>query len=459
MREELELESESYFSSPHFVDSLLMFLVNDREFLKEAGHLLTAEDFQKRNKHEGNEQQTVARMSLEFWQRYREPLGKMLRVECREMARHAGMSEDNKKRLFEYAEHLTNGHKRVAATAMLERVRKYKVEHKLALAMQQMSERIRKGTLTQDEFLKIARDASQVEKEIGRPIDIFEDRELERRISRRALQRRRQRYPVLLIDPLDRMVRMIARGHLGLLMAPWKRGKTMFFVWLALSYALQGYNVLFFELEDPKEDMEDRFDAAITALPLSRLGEVPTKLRDRFQHYKRLVRSRIKVVDGTDGATTIGGVESVWEQERNRGVTFDAIIIDYDDEVRPQRKQQERRMEFADIYRDYRSFLGRHSLLGWIATQTNKKSDDLRAISGKHIAEDISKIRKASMALALGQGDWGKDSIYGFVAAHRYDVQYVGANFLTDKDRGLIYDRDRTLAQEKLEREKKEATE
>jgi hypothetical protein len=83
----------------------------------------------------------------------------------------------------------------------------------------------------------------------------------------------------------------------------------------------------------------------------------------------------------------------------------------------------------------------------------------MKIISGKYIAEDISKIRKASFALSLGQGEWGDDSIFLWVAAHRYDRQHVGGNILTNKEKSLFYDREKTLEREKIEQAKKEDVE
>jgi hypothetical protein len=455
-----EVKGASLYSDPHFADSLLQFLVHDREFLQQAGHLVTADDFSKRSQKEGNERQVVARMALDFYNRYREPLGKMLVVECQDFLKKSKLSPDNKQRLTDYAASLCNGHKRVAPDAMLGRVRQYRTEHRLSLAMQQMMDLIENGVLTTDQFLTLARKAVEdVGPEPGHPVDIFSNKQLESRIARRLLQRRRQRFPVLLIDPIDRMVRIIARKHLGLVMAPYGRGKSLFLIWLALAYTLQGWNTLFFTLEDPQEDVEDRFDAAITSLPLSRLADIPDKVRIRFQRYKKLLRARLKVIDGTDGSMTIGAMENIREQERNRGFTSDVTIVDYDDEIRPANRRTERRMEFSDIYKDYRAYLARIDNIGWTASQTGRQTGEMKIIRGKHIAEDISKLRKASMAMSLGQGEWGPQSIFVWVEKHRYDMEHVGANIVTDKDRMLFYDRDKTLAREKVERERKESAE
>lgn len=454
-------KEDSFLNDPHFQDVLLGFLIHDREFCKTASHMLVREDFKGIDKGSGNERMAVAGLAIDFYNRYRQPVGKMLKVELIEYARKTGWKEANKTRLLEYGDTFTiNGHKRVAPDAALEKVKTYKTELELARAIENMQNHLETGTLSMDEALKIIREASEkVQWNTDRPTNIFSDKELEKRMARRELQTRRTRYPALLIDPLDRMIRIIARKHLGLILAPYKRGKTMLFVWLALAYVLQNMNVLHFTLEDPKEDIEDRFDAAITNLPMSRLTENPDRTKIRFQRYKKYARSKLKVVDGTNGETSIAAIENTFEQERSRGFVADVILIDYDDEIKPIKKQTERRMEFADIYRDFRAMLARHELIGWTASQTSRKSDEMKIISGKYVAEDISKIRKASFALSLGQGEWGDDSIFLWVAAHRYDRQHVGGNILTNKDKSLFYDRESTLAREKIELAKKEDVE
>jgi len=447
----------SFLSNPNFQDELNKFLIYDRNFLKETSHLFTEEDFARIDDYGGIERGAIARMALDFWHRYREPLGKkILKVEMMEYAAKESFPKETRKRFFDYGESLTNGKVRlVAVDSLLGKVKQYKADLAITKAISDMQTQMEKNILSPEEFMAIARKAvATLGKDAGAPTSIFSYKELEKRIARRALQRQRQRFPVLLIDPIDRMIRVIARKHLGLVLAPYGRGKTLFFVWLALAYTLQGYNVMHFTLEDPQEDVEDRFDAAITSLPMTRLAELPRRVRKRFHRYERMLRTRLKVVDGTGEAITISGIENIWEQERNRGFTADVVLVDYDDEIRPERKQTERRMEFADIYRDYRSFIARHELIGWTASQTSRKSEEMKIIGGQHIAEDISKIRKASFAMSLGQGEWGEESIFLWIAKHRYDMQHVGCNICTDKGRALFYDRDLTLKKEIEERNK-----
>jgi replicative DNA helicase len=157
-----------------------------------------------------------------------------------------------------------------------------------------------------------------------------------------------------------------------------------------------------------------------------------------------LSRARLKIVDCTERDITIRKVEEIIDEQRNLGFIADAVIIDYDDEIKPAKRYAERRMEFAEIYRDMRKLASRRDLLVWTAAQTRRGTDQAKMITGDHLAEDISKVRKVAFALGMGKGDWGDDSIYLNVAAHKFDKQHVGCHIISDKDRMLIFSREKT---------------
>jgi hypothetical protein len=159
-----------------------------------------------------------------------------------------------------------------------------------------------------------------------------------------------------------------------------------------------------------------------------------------------LVRRQLKIFDGTGGGITVARIEQIIMRERERGFMADAVIIDYDDEIAPLVKQKERRFEFADIYRDLRQMIARLGLIGWIAAQTQRDTESLKILSGDRVAEDISKLRKVTMAISMGRGDpdWGSDAIYLWIAAHKFDQQHVGCHVVPCLDRMLIFDREAT---------------
>lgn len=432
------------FDDERFTDLLVSLLCKDRVFLAQAGHLLTPQDFKPRGngQEHGRERWILSQLALEHFEKYREPIGNHLTSEVISYAKTQRMGAKQQEQLSDFAEE-TLEQKVTAVERLTEKVLQYKRERIKATCVQELIQLQSEGQLTNERWWELCQKGMDtLSVDIFKTKDYLED--LDARIERRK-NSRDVRFPLLLIDPLDVQVRGIARGHLGLIMAPWKRGKSLALIWLAMAYALQRLNVLYITLEDPLEDVEDRFDAAATQLPLKKLATMPRRVRQRFRLFKRMMRTKIHIHDGCEQQMTVPMIEALYEKKRNEGFTADAIFVDYDDEIKATKKQEERRMEFSDIYRQMRQLAARKQAILWTAAQTRRQTEHLKVLSGDTLAEDISKIRKVSMAIAIGQGDWGEDSLYYWVAAHKFDRQHVGCNVMADKERMLIYDREGTL--------------
>jgi hypothetical protein len=430
-----------------YQDSLLSLILNDRAFLRRHSTLLTAGDFKPASNSGSRDRWIIATKALEHYQKYREPIGKLIGVELRDHVRIARFGKDRAKELAGLARNLLGDVP--SSKAVSDRLVEWRVTAERTKAIDEIIELNAANELSNLVFSQIVRRVANVEDSIGAEVPEYFD-SLEERITRRAF-RKDHRYPAIMIDPVDQMVRSIARGQLGLVMAPYKRGKSLFLIQIAKAYTLQGFNVLYITLEDPKDDVEDRFDAGIAEIPVKEIGDNPAQLRKRFQRFRRLLKSKLKIYDGTDGGITISKVIQIYEAEKELGFQADAIIVDYDEEIEPESNNQQRRMDFDQIYRSFRRFCAREQLLGWTAAQTKRNTSDLKIIVGDEIGEDIGKAKKVACCFALGRGDWGDDSIYVHVAAHKFDRGNIGCNIMPDLPRMLIFDRDATHAMEKAD--------
>jgi len=437
------MEQGSYFEDPDFQDELIKFLIYDRNFLRDYGSMLEPDDFLPRNRMESRERYWVAKEAIEFWRLYRDPMGKLLRSQMLQFIETVN-DQKQKARLDMYIERLSQNGTLKAASAIGNKIVQFKREKAKASAVDKLMSLQQEGKLTDDAWIQTCQEGLKYYKNSVRTSDYWD--ELEKRIARRGIQYRRQRFPFLLIDPLDQLVHIISRGHIGLVMAPWKRGKSLFLQWTTFAYILQGLRGSYWTLEDPLDDVEDRFDACVTNLPIKSLHESEEKIRQRFAWVRKSIRTKLKIYDGTDGGVSIRKIEDQFERDRNMGFTPDFVIVDYDDELVPPDKKKEKHERMADVYAEYRSFVGRHQLIGWTASQTGRDTQTVKIISGGKIADAIGKVRKAHLVLGLGAGDWGDDSCYLYVDSHRSDRSKVGCNIMMKKEESVFYDRDATMA-------------
>ena len=433
----------NFFDNENFQDQLVALLSKDVKALQDCGSLLEANDFKPlRGMRYGRPRWITAECVLAHFRKYHEPVGLLINADVMDFATTTGMGERQIAELTEYLAFLASLHL-VAPDSVVSKVIRFKRGHLKAAAIQELAELHTSGQLTDEKWQEISQKACAVVNSDLATTNYFA--EAEDRITKREMGMRRACIPWTFIDPLDSLIRCLGRKQLGLILAPYKRGKSLMLLWLALAYILQRLNVLYLTLEDPKDDVENRLDAIVSHIPIKMLEDKPNLFRKRFEQYQRMVRTQLRIHDGTEGKVSIPRIEQILLNERNQGFVADAVIVDYDDEVLPTIRHKDRRFEFADIYRDLAQLGRRYNLITWTAAQTQRGTESLKIISGDTAAEDISKIRKVSLALGIGKGEWAENSLYIHVAAHKFDKQHVGCEIIPDLERMLIYDRDATL--------------
>lgn len=438
----------NYLEDSDFLDSLLTLICRNEKFLRLNGHMLKSEDFKPvSGVAGGRDRWLIASKALEHWTKYREPVADTLQAELKEHAELSKLNDRRKRELRDYARDVLE-RTRVSAKSITEKVRHWKREVALNEQIAKLQEEQAEGKLTSSRFLELARQVVTLDAQLDLPTsDFLGNAALEARIQRRH-EMSNTRFLPLLIDPLDLEIRAIARGQLGLILAPYKRGKSLMLIHLALSYAIQRLRVLYITLEDPLREVEDRFDALITGIPLKELEESPNRLRSRIRSFASLVSGRFRIVDRVEEGCSVAEIEQLWLKESENDFKPDVVIVDYDDEITPETRNKERRHEFAQIYRDLRRFAARNNIIVWTACQTQRGTGDVVKLSGEAIAEDISKVRKVALAIGIGKAEKEfeehGESVHLFIAAHKFDRQNIGWNIACDRASAKIYDREKT---------------
>ncbi|MDE1971194.1 MAG: AAA family ATPase [Patescibacteria group bacterium] len=438
------------FKDPSFQDKLVAHLVKDGVFLKTAATYLKSEDFKPLPKQqEGWPRWIIGSLALSYWDKYRAPVRKMLKVEVLDYIQKNRVGEFQAKKLLQYVRWIRK-QSLEAGDALLDKVLDFKRQKARVNAIDQILQQQEEGTLTDQAMLDICKGVVETFSPNGtHAVDFLSQKQVDLRVERRLRQNQSFLTPLFLIDPLDILINSIRRGQVGLWTGPSGRGKSLALIHTALAYVLQGYTTVVISLEDTKEDVEDRFDAALTQMPIRKLGELEKTFRIRFKRMRRMLRKKLIVIDATDQECTLPWIESQLEDLRDKGILVDALVIDYDDEIKPPKKYKaeasSRRMEFADIYRGLRRLAAKWYLYLWTAAQTTRESEKEKFLTGRHLAEDISKKRKVTIMIGIGNGgDVSPEALYLWVDKHKNDKKQVGTYIISDMDRGVFYNREKT---------------
>ncbi len=442
--QEAAADSEHWHQDSFLLDKLVALLVQDHRTLKACSGLLDANDFKPvRGMANGRARWLVAERALEYFEKHQEPLGKLLRADVLEYATTLGMGASQVGELKEYVKSLFTV-KLSAPDAITEKVIRFKTQRLQADAVDELSELQSSGQLTIEKWDEIS---ARVHIGQHTTLDTINYHEtMAARQERRASHAMRPPIPISLIWPLDNLGHNLLAGRkqLGMVLAPWKRGKSSFLLWLASAFVLQKLNVLYVTLEDSREIVEDRLDSIITMVPLKSLADKPNTTRRRFERYRSMVRAQIEIFDGVGEEVSVATLGKVLEMKRRDGFLPDVIITDYDEKITPSRAYREKRDASDDVYMSYQRLLGHERLIGWIAAQTQRDTRHMKILSGDRVAEDIGKIRKTHMCISMGKGEWTEESIYLWVAAHKTARMEQGCEIVPDLERSLIYDHEAT---------------
>src|SRR5580704_14748065 len=325
-----------YFSDPDFQTKMLMFVCRDRTFLKKMSGMLTPEHFKPKRGEGMVEAYWIAVEAFKYWKDYREPIGGMLRPEMLDYIRKNKRKIGNRgrDRLMELVELIRKGNGLVAVEAVEKKVCEYLQRQHKSHAIKELIELQEKGELSDNKFRRICKDALQSFENTLKVSDYTDEDAVEKRIKRREKNRDRK-FPYLMIDPLDKMVRTFPRGEVGCILAKYKTGKSTMATHLDQAWALQGYNVLHFTLEDTADMVEDRLDSSFTGIKMKKLMDRSSRLKRRMRKKLMHIRGKIKVIDGTEGGINVHRIEEIWENYRNQGFAADMLLVDADEGLDP----------------------------------------------------------------------------------------------------------------------------
>ena len=421
---------------------VLRHAVRDRAFLKNVYLDLSPTDFTEKA------EQVVAEIALRFWEQHNEPVGGMLRSDAEFEARHQRLNENDRKALRLLVDEIQGGTMELVPVKALEdRVKSLRRDTFFEHALEEIITAQEKGTLSTTVLEGVMERAQRELADRAFQVTDYLPG-LEQRILRRQLQAEEDRYPLLMIDPIDEKIRAIGRGHFAIFVGPYSSGKSLFLMYVALAYAMQGYKGLYITLEDPQDVLENRMDSCMSQIPMAKLNKLPNRLRKRFEHMRQVTRGRLKIVDATEGGFTISKAEKLWEQERAAGFTADFVIIDYDEEIECEKKftgEMGRKREFEEVYKRIRRMAKKLDIIMWTACQSKRGTQGKKVITGDDIGEDISKAKKAFLAIGIGRDPDDEQVKHLYIIRHRLDRSRFGVDVVSDFESGVAYDRDATL--------------
>lgn len=205
----------------------------------------------------------------------------------------------------------------------------------------------------------------------------------------------------------------IARGEVGLVIAPSGRGKSLMASNLARNYVVNGLNVLYIGLEEKLDRMVLRTEQQILGVDKSALlkdklqlnEQVFDALQTKYKEYPTLGNLYMsKHMPGEVSPTKLEQI--IINTMIRKDIQIDVVIIDYPKLMRnPYEKYASESESGGRLFEDIRRLSQQYNFVCWTLAQTNRSAYGSDVITSEHVEGSRKIINAVEVALVLNQKD------------------------------------------------------
>lgn len=195
------------------------------------------------------------------------------------------------------------------------------------------------------------------------------------------------------------------RKELSVLMAGAKRGKSTGLGHFSILTSLGGFNTLYVTLEVAADIVAERSDANISKIPMHELNDRMDDVQKRVKLKGDQKRGEYRIIEAPSGTLSPSGLRRIIERFKADGISFDCIVVDYADIMRPDVLTQSDIENSKQVWLGLRAIAYEEDAALLTATQTNRDGFKNDTAKAEHAAEDFNKIRIADIVISINRTD------------------------------------------------------
>ena len=290
-----------------------------------------------------------------------------------------------------------------------EKAIKFCKQQELKKAIRKVEGIMEKGDFeSYDKCEEYIRDAIKVGEMTNEDFEIFNELEL--------LLEEDYRHPLPTgIDGLDNILNGgLAKGEIGVVLAPTGVGKTTMLTRFANTAYNMGYNVLQIFFEDNPKIIQRKHFTCWTGIPTQDLGEHRETVLEKADEMKKSGGRLILKKLGSDELNMLQ-IKNQVRKIISEGIKLDMVLIDYIDCVLADRHFDDEWKGEGSTMRKFESMCHELNLAGWTATQGNRSSISSDVVTTDMMGGSIKKAQVGhviiSVAKTLQQKEMGLATI------------------------------------------------
>jgi replicative DNA helicase len=279
-----------------------------------------------------------------------------------------------------------------------EKALKFCKQQELQKAMDKAQKIITQGDFeSYDKVEGLMRDALQVGEIDKGQTDIFENLD--------TVLDEDYRHPIPMgIPGIDKLLKGgLAKGEIGVILAPTGVGKTTILSKIANTAFNLGYNVLQIFFEDNPKIIQRKHFTMWTGIEPDNLVLHKEDVMSKITEIKETMQNRLILKKMASDTMTMNQIKGQVRKMIADGIKIDLVLVDYIDCILPESSSRDEWKAEGSVMRGFEAMCHELDLVGWTATQGNRSSISAEVVTTDQMGGSIKKAQVGHVIISVAK--------------------------------------------------------
>ena len=231
----------------------------------------------------------------------------------------------------------------------------------------------------------------------------------------------------------------LAKGELGVILAPTGVGKSTFLTKIANHSFNLGYNVLQIFFEDNPKIIQRKHITLWTKIHPDELSNKKDEVMDKVREVQSKMENRLVLKKLPSDTLTILQIKNQIRKMIADGVKLDMVILDYIDCIVPDKNLGDEWKSEGSVMRGFEAMCHELNLVGWTATQGNRSSISSEVVTTDQMGGSIKKAQVGHVIISVAKTLQQKEMKLATIAITKSRIGDDGIVFENCKfDNGML---------------------
>ena len=213
------------------------------------------------------------------------------------------------------------------------------------------------------------------------------------------------RHPIPMgIPGIDKLLKGgLAKGEIGVILAPTGVGKTTILTKIANTAFNLGYNVLQIFFEDNPKIVQRKHFTLWTGIAPDNLVQHKEEVMGKIEQIKETMKNELVLKKLPSDSMTMSQIKNQVRKMIADGNKLDLILLDYIDCVVPESSSKDEWKAEGSVMRGFEAMCHELPLVGWTATQGNRSSISSEVVTTDQMGGSIKKAQVGHVIISVAK--------------------------------------------------------